>query len=201
MLVVGITGLAGSGKSTAAERLISRHGFERGKFANALKEMLRTLLRYRGADEATIERMIEGDLKEVPSPLLNGRSPRHAMKTLGTEWGRDEINEDLWVDTETASVLRRKPEKIVFDDVRFPNEVAAIRRLGGQIWRVSRSIEDYARAKKGAAAAASHPSEALGAVPDRQLGNYGGKAELAAVVDMQIAAMARAAERAAARAA
>lgn len=134
--IIGFTGLAGSGKSECAHRLIAHHGFVRGKFAGALKEMMRALLRYRGADAATIERMVEGDLKEVPSPLLNGRTSRHAMQTLGTEWGRDCICPELWVDTEMDA--RAAATNLVFDDVRFPNEAAAIKRAGGLVVSIKR---------------------------------------------------------------
>ena len=80
-MIIGIRGAAGAGKSTAAKHLIERYGFKNGKFSGALKAMLRTFLRYRGVDEETIERMIEGDLKEVPSPHLNGATPRWAMRS------------------------------------------------------------------------------------------------------------------------
>ena len=57
--------------------------------------MLRKLLACPGADAGMIRRMIDGDLKEAPTPLFEGRTPRHAMQTLGTEWGRDRIGRDL----------------------------------------------------------------------------------------------------------
>src|SRR5690348_5804357 len=98
--VIALAGKAGSGKSTAAKHLIERHGYAQGKFARALKEMTRAFLRYRGVDDATIERMIEGDLKEVPSDHMMQRSPRYFMQRIGTEFGRELINPDLWVDTE-----------------------------------------------------------------------------------------------------
>ena len=153
--VIGFTGLAGSGKSECAHHLIAHHGFVRGKCAGALKEMMRALLRYRGADAATIERMVEGDLKETLSPLLNGRTPRHGMQTLGTEWGRDCIDVNLWVDTEMDA--RAAAPALVFDDVRFPNEAAAIRAAGGLIVSIKRP--------GAGAGAAGHSSEnGVGAV-------------------------------------
>ncbi len=148
-LIVGFTGPAGSGKSEAAKRLIAEHGFTQGKFANGLKVMLRALLRYRGADDVTIGRMIEGDLKELPTPLLNGRSPRHAMQTLGTEWGRDCIDGNLWVDTEME--VQTAVANLVFDDVRYPNEADAVTAAGGVLIHVARS---------GAGIGDNHSSEA-----------------------------------------
>jgi hypothetical protein len=129
-VIVGIAGESGSGKSTAAKALIDR-GFVRGKFAGALKAMLRAFLAYRRVSEADIERMLEGDLKELPHEALNGRTPRHAMQTLGTEWGRELIHGDLWVDTEieaTAGI-----ENLLFDDVRHDNEEMAITSRRGVI--------------------------------------------------------------------
>ena len=92
--VIGITGHKGSGKDTAAEA-VAAQGFTHVKLADALKAMLRKLLACQGADAEMIRRMIDGDLKEAPTPLLEGRTPRQAMQTLGTEWGRDRIGRDL----------------------------------------------------------------------------------------------------------
>ena len=134
------------------------------------------LLRYRGVRDDVIERMVEGDLKETPTDHLNGRSPRHAMITLGTEWGRDLIHPDLWVDTETAHLLgfHSPRDRVLFDDVRFPNEVAAIRRLGGLIWRVERP----------GLTALAHESERLDVIPDAVISNDKGVAELREQVDV-----------------
>lgn len=133
MTIIAFTGYAGSGKTTAAKILIE-NGWARGKFAAPLKNMLRCLLLGQGLNTREVERMIEGDLKEVPSPLLCGKSPRHAMQTLGTEWGRTCIDEDLWVD----AAMRGVSGPTVFDDCRFPNEAAAIRKAGGAIIEIQR---------------------------------------------------------------
>jgi len=121
-MIIGIAGEAGSGKGTAADVLIAR-GFVRGKFANALKAMLRTLLNYRGVTNEDIERMIEGDLKELPHPALNGKSPRYVMQSLG-QWGREAIENDFWVDVEFDA--NSNATDLLFDDLRHDNEEAAI---------------------------------------------------------------------------
>lgn len=137
--LIGLAGPAGCGKSTAA-RVLRRNGFARVKFAGPLKAMLRAMLFEAGVASREVRRMIEGDLKEVPQPILAGRTPRHAMQTLGTEWGRDCIAPDLWVGLAMARIgaLLDDGRDVVIDDVRFPNEAAAIRSLGGRVVLVDR---------------------------------------------------------------
>ena len=88
-MIIGLTGLAGSGETTVARHLMGMHGFVRHRMAEPLKSMLKAL--------GLTEQQIDGDLKEVPCELLGGKTPRHAMQTLGTEWGRDLISQNLWV--------------------------------------------------------------------------------------------------------
>lgn len=125
--LVGLIGRKGSGKDTAALALLPK-GYANVKFAGALKDMLRCLLLTQGVDAKTVERMIEGDLKEEPTSLLGGRTPRYAMQTLGTEWGREIMDDALWVDIAIRKALQGPT---VITDVRFPNEMAAIKRAGG----------------------------------------------------------------------
>ncbi len=57
------------------------------------------------------------------------------MQTLGTEWGRT-LAPDLWVNAWCRSIVGLK--RVVADDVRFDNEVAAVRALGGMVFEVRR---------------------------------------------------------------
>jgi hypothetical protein len=131
--IVGIAGRRGAGKDTAAMAL-NMVGFETAKFAGGLKAMLRAFLRYCGVDEVTIERMIEGDLKEVPSKYLQGQTPRFVMQTLGTDWGRNMIGERLWIDGFDYHIEPKN--KVVVTDLRYPNEGAHIKDLGGTTMKV-----------------------------------------------------------------
>jgi hypothetical protein len=163
--VVGLCGAAGSGKSVAAEEL-ERMGFKRVRFSAALKDMLRAFYRACGVAETDIERRIEGDLKEVPDPLLGGKTPRYAMQTLGKEWGRDMIWNELW-----SRAWRTRAEKelsdghrIVAEDVRFETEDAEVHRLGGKI------VEIVGRRK--AEVTSTHASEHFAGVhPDMRAHN------------------------------
>jgi hypothetical protein len=119
MIVIGLKGLIGSGKTTVARHLIENHGFVRGRFAGALKDMLRAYLRYRRCDEATLERMIDGDLKELPTPWLGGKSPRHAMEGLGGHWGRDWMGSEFWIGTETDKLYMGAPKRVVFEAIVY----------------------------------------------------------------------------------
>jgi hypothetical protein len=128
-----------SGKSTLASALW-RHGFQTLKFASPLKRMTAALLREAGHAEPEIEAMLDGALKSAPIPLLGNRTPRHLMQTLGTEWGRTHITPTIWVDLllARASALRASDVPVVIDDMRFPNEAAAIRAAGGLLIRINR---------------------------------------------------------------
>ena len=135
-IVVALAGEKGSGKDTAARPLIEM-GFTNVKLAGALKDMLRAYLRYRRCPEDLIERMIDGDLKETPSRYLNGRTPRHAQQTLGTEWGRQMMHPRFWIDAVTDHV--ESLDRFVITDVRFLNEGEYVRQeLGATLFRVER---------------------------------------------------------------
>lgn len=128
--IVGLTGWAGSGKSSVAGILVGKYNFVRLRFAGPIKDMMRCL--------GLTDDEIDGSLKESPCKVLGGRTPRHAMQTLGTEWGRQMISPTLWVDVLKGAVERNAGKSIVIDDVRFNNETIAIRELGGILARVDR---------------------------------------------------------------
>lgn len=131
--LIGLIGRKGSGKDTGAQVLLDQ-GYKNVKLADPLKGMLRYLLQYQGVDTSNIERMIEGDLKEVPTEFLAGHTPRHAMQTLGTEWGRVCMGENFWA---LMVVPATKDKNSVVTDVRFPNEVHTILNAGGMVYGIA----------------------------------------------------------------
>lgn len=166
--LIGITGFAGSGKSSVAWSLMVEHNYCIRRFAGPLKDMLLTM----GLTDAEIN----GSLKETPSTLLGGKTPRHAMQTLGAEWGRALIDEDLWVRVAMHHLdMMPQGALVVFDDLRFHNEAEAIRERGGEIWRVVRP----------GVSAGSHASEREqeDIVADYVLYNTGGVENLRTIVD------------------
>lgn len=166
-LILGLTGRAGSGKSTAADYLCERYGFVQIGLADTLKDMLHVLLDAAGLNHAALH---ERSLKEAALPSLGpGVTPRRLMQTLGTEWGRQLVNSNLWV-----RVLERRcgldaaapiHDRIVVSDVRFSNEGDWVRRQGGVVIQLHRDQADerpiYSPLRAAAAAVhAAHPSEA-----------------------------------------
>ena len=122
----------GCGKTTVASLLTKHRSLS---FAAPLKRAVWSMLNDLGLGGF---HCIYAD-KEAIIPEL-GVSARHMMQTLGTEWGRACIHPDFWV-----MIARAKAERImndggsvVIDDVRFPNEAAMIRDLGGELWRIDR---------------------------------------------------------------
>ena len=117
MLLVGIAGAARSGKNTAATVILNHLGAGWGQdsFGRPLKEMLNTI----GVDTGD-------NYKDLPANQF-GVSTRHMMQTLGTEWGRNMIDPDLWVNI-FANMNRGR--KLVVPDVRFENEAKLVREHG-----------------------------------------------------------------------
>ena len=173
-MIIGLTGYAGSGKSTAAQHLVERHGFTLVKFAGPLKSMMRCL--------GLGDRELEGDLKEQPHRTLSGRSPRFAMQTLGTEWGRDIIGPNLWVDVamDSARAALDQGGRVVIDDCRFANEAAAIKFAGGAVVRINRP---------GVGSVNGHASEEQELPVDWEIYNVGSIEGVGTVVDAALGMM------------
>lgn len=130
--LIALIGPAGCGKTTIAKYLSEEHNYAHLKFADGLKNMLRSI--------GLTEEELEGDLKETPSLTLMGKTPRHAMQTLGTEWGRNCINKDIWTTLFYLKCSRifDLNMNVVVDDLRFLNEAKIIKELNGNIIEIVR---------------------------------------------------------------
>lgn len=137
MLNYAIIGRKGSGKSTVCKYINDLQDGVTIKFADTLKDMCRLFLNQAGFSDARVERMIEGDEKESRIPYLDF-TPRHMMQTIGTEWGRNCLREDIWGLLWEQQVEREKSCNIpvTCDDVRFDNEVQRAENLGFTLVRI-----------------------------------------------------------------
>jgi len=126
-----------SGKTTIANYLVVA-GWRRVSFAAPIKRLVTQLLTEIGLSDDNARRLVNTDKEEVIPQLRT--TARHMMQTLGTEYGRNCIHPQLWTMCAEARINKLLAEGIpvVVDDCRFPNEAALIRRLGGEVWRLSR---------------------------------------------------------------
>lgn len=138
--LIGLSGLAGAGKDTAADRLCDQHGFERYAFAEPLRTMVHALLVEIGID---YDCLFDRTRKERPLPHLDA-SPRQLLQILGMAC-REQRDSQFWVRaTAMALGLHDLPnsapvhDRIVLTDVRFPEEAAWIKSFGGVIVRIER---------------------------------------------------------------
>lgn len=117
MRLIGIAGQARSGKDTLASYLLDNLDgiWLRSSFADPIKEMLRAI----GVD-------CSDDKKAVVDESY-GVTPRHMMQTLGTEWGRNLIDNDIWV---KAFARLNAGKCVIVPDVRFENEADLVRANG-----------------------------------------------------------------------
>lgn len=150
-MLIGLMGAAGSGKDTVRSILEREFGFCGLAFADPVRAMACALLESVGALGYAQQR----ELKELPVPGL-GFSYRELAQTLGTEWGRETIRKSLWIDIAMARIdaLHKAVPgaHVVVSDVRFEDEVEALRARGAAIWLVRRPSVAQVR---------SHVSESL----------------------------------------
>lgn len=146
-MLVGVVGFQGSGKDTVGQFLIDSYSFQKDSFAKPLKDAVAAIFgwsREMMEGQSHVSRQWREQEDQYWSEILEKAvTPRWAMQYLGTNIIREHLHPDIWV----LSMKRRvqdklsNKQKIVITDCRFPNEIQALRDLGGIIIRVVRGNE------------------------------------------------------------
>ena len=134
--VIGISGKAGSGKSTIASMLEEDLTFAVIPMAEPLKALVAELF-----DIKDVGLLNDQDFKASVEPL-SGKTYRYILQTVGTEWGRSSIDNDVWTKLNMLRIIDAYNHGylgVVIPDVRFDNEAKHIKELSGKIFQVERS--------------------------------------------------------------
>jgi len=116
---IGIAGRAGAGKSTVAKMLAS--------FLQSLNYTVDIIPFALPVKSLALSMGWNGKKDE---------KGRRLLQLLGTECGRECINENIWVDTWAKKADASKADFIIADDMRFENEINFIMRRCGAIVKV-----------------------------------------------------------------
>ncbi len=142
--IIGICGKARHGKTTAANYLVKKYGYARISYADALKEMIVGAL----VDSPPPIEIASQEFSEMTEAYwrdvfyVNRTAfSRWLMQFVGTDIVRNRIAEHYWL-ARWLKTYRGVPDRVVVPDVRFRNEAAQIRGMGGQIWRIERVFLD-----------------------------------------------------------
>lgn len=138
MILIGIHGLAGSGKDTSARFMADHAASGLGlpcrtyAFAEPIKLMLSVGL------GIPLDNFHDRDIKEAPS--IYGPTHRELMTIIGTDAVRNMINKDAWGIRAQIEIDKHKDERGVMfvTDVRFENEADLIRGANGVVVHIQR---------------------------------------------------------------
>lgn len=162
--LIGISGKMGSGKDTAAQlikRILSNKeltngtiahlvknpktvkddsGWQIKKFSTKLKEVVSVLT------GAPIEKLDDQTFKKYMIGESWDMTFRELMQKIGTEAMRDNISQDIWINSLFDSIDEYKTygefRKWIITDVRFKNEAAAIKDKKGILLRIENNSAD-----------------------------------------------------------
>lgn len=142
-LLIGLSGKMFSGKDFVFSlfKELLGEGLKNYKLADTLKDMACVFI---GCSRNDLE-----DVNYKNKPLdktywkfdnkgnvLRKTTPRDIMIIIGTNFGRDMINDNIWIST-TLNKINKSSNSII-TDVRFKNEADSIKEAGGIIVRVNR---------------------------------------------------------------
>jgi len=148
-IIIGLGYKMGVGKDTVANYLMANAGFVRFRFADALKEAACCIFGWRR------EQLEDLNFKMAVDPYW-GRSPRELLQLLGTECGRKVIDPLIWIKALKRQIDLLDTPRVVVSDLRFQNELQAIKSWGGCVVKVLRpgyAPEGLSEAQR------THPSE------------------------------------------
>lgn len=146
--LIGICGDAGSGKDTLANGIAAMDVYFVYNFADPIKSAINAMFGFGPVHWENRE------WKEKPLDWLLGTvSPRVLAQSLGTDWGRNMIDSEIWLKIAQQKFARIDGTArlehgrilglgMIIPDVRFVNEAQWIRDAGGILFKVERPDQE-----------------------------------------------------------
>ena len=130
-MIIGLTGYARSGKDSVAKVLVEQYEFTRVAFADPIRDLLLELdpILDKGNRLSSLVTEYGWEIAKSQSEV------RRLLQTLGVG-ARSIIDQEIWVIKALRSMSDNK--NYVVTDVRFKNEMIALKLSAAQIWRVER---------------------------------------------------------------
>lgn len=140
--IIGLSGFISSGKDTVADYLVEKYQFEKISFAGSLKDVVsgvfgwdRELLEGKTFDSREWRNQIDhwwADRLGIPH-----LTPRWILQHWGTDVLRKHFHDEIWI-AALQYKIKKRDNNIVVSDIRYPNELDAIRSLNGLTLRIER---------------------------------------------------------------
>lgn len=146
MAIISLSGLAGSGKDTAAKILVEEYGFTRISFSGKVKDVVAAIFNW---DRGLLEGLTDESRKwrDTIDPWWSNQldtevTPRWAMTEIGTEVMRKHFHQDIWVLalSRIAEDLKNKNQNVVVSDTRHINELYMMYTLGATLVGIHRKM-------------------------------------------------------------
>jgi hypothetical protein len=134
--LIGLVGYAGAGKDAAAAGLVSV-GWQRIAFADPLRKMLLAINPKIPSQVSASAHVAEFVAAVGWDTAKKHPEVRRLLQAIGTEAVRNIIGPDTWVELARRDILA-SDRAVVLTDVRFENEAAMIKSIGGVLIRVTR---------------------------------------------------------------
>lgn len=142
MRIIGLGHYSRTGKDTFANAAVDWLDYntdfrvKKLSFAWKLKQICHDLYAWDGLREPEFYDTPEGEkFRDIKLPMI-GKTPVEIWVAMGTPAVREQVYQNTWIDYLLKS--DHGLDILIIPDVRFPNEVSAIQRLGGTVHKIVR---------------------------------------------------------------
>lgn len=177
--LIGLGGKLRAGKDAVADYLVENKNYVKMGMSDALNEALLRLnpIIWAETDNIPLPKELAGggawgtksiterryqDIHDAIGYVEAKKIPevRRLLQVLGTEVGREMIDQDVWVKMAEKTIRAHWAEgkNVVITAMRFPNELEMLERLGGTSVWVNRPVDPSEAVTEGIAAHASENS-------------------------------------------
>lgn len=141
--LLGFAGKAHSGKDFSADHIVREYPnlkIAKVAFADAVRDMVRPIF--------DVDDIYRRGGKEDPIDGF-GVSLREILQSLGTDWGRYMVSEDIWVKVLDKRISERYSDFdiVIISDIRFDNERDYVIHNGGKVISIIGAKDKHNKSK------------------------------------------------------